>query len=50
MVDKLKLTKIIEPQSTQHKIIYAINKEELEEKSRLDGCYVIKTNIPSSQL
>ena len=50
MVDKLKLTKIIEPQSAQHKITYAINKEELEEKSRLDGCYVIKTDVPSSQL
>lgn len=50
IVDKLKLTNIIELKSIQRKIIYEINQEELEERSRLDGCYVIKTDVASSML
>jgi len=50
IIDKLKLANIIELKSSQHKITYSINKEKLEEISRLDGCYVIKTDVPSSYL
>lgn len=50
IINKLKLSKIMELKSSERKISYHINKEELAEQSRLDGCYVIKTNVPSSQL
>ena len=50
IINKLKLSKIMKLKSSKRKISYHINKAELAEQSRLDGCYVIKTNVPSSQL
>lgn len=50
IVDKLKLRDIIKLESKEQKIVIELNKEELEKKSRLDGCYVIKTDIPASNI
>ncbi len=50
LIEKLKLKGIIKLKSEQGKIGYEIDEEEWAEKSRLDGCYVLKTDVPSAQL
>jgi transposase len=50
LIVRLKLTGILGLAPQQREIICNINKEKLEENSRLDGCYVIKTNVPAAQL
>ena len=47
-IGKLKIKGIVELKSVYRKIIYDINKKILKEKSLLDGCYAIKTDIPSN--
>ena len=50
IINRLKLKEIIEINSVERKLTYKINKDVLKEKSKLDGCYVIKTDVPSSEL
>lgn len=50
VIERLKLKGIIKLKSGQRKISYELDQEELAEKSRLDGCYVLKTDVPGSQL
>jgi len=50
IVNKLKLKGIIEIKSINRRLEYKINANVLKEKSKLDGCYVIKTDVPVSEL
>lgn len=50
IIEKLKLKNIIEIKSLENKIIYEINTDEIEKSSRLDGCYVLKTDVPIFQI
>lgn len=43
-IKKLKLNSVISCEETERKLTIKVDQEELANKSRLDGCYVIKTN------
>jgi transposase len=48
-INKLKLgsyVSVVESSENNRELIILINNEELSEISRLDGCYVIKSNLP----
>lgn len=46
LIVQLKLEKVIKCIAQQRKLRQEIDKKQLEEIARLDGCYVIKTDVP----
>ena len=50
IIKKLKMQEIIKFEIKERKIEHTLNKEELEKKSLLDGCYVLTTDIPCNQI
>ena len=49
-ISKLKLNKIIELAEKERVVIAAINTEAQSKAEELDGCYVVKTNVPAKDL
>ena len=49
-ISKLKLNKIITISHAERTLSIAINKVAQEEEGKLDGCYVVKTNIPKESV
>ena len=49
-ISKLKLKKIIECTLNQRVIEFKINKEAQKKSEELDGCYIVKTNVPAKDL
>jgi transposase len=49
-IKKLKINKWVSCKSCERKIDILIDEEALSEESQLDGCYVIKTDVPTSFL
>lgn len=49
-ISKLKLNKIIELSEKDRVIIATVNTEAQIKAEELDGCYVVKTNVPSDDL
>ena len=49
-ISALKLSKIISCQLSERTLSYEIDKEALQEAEKLDGCYVIKTNVEKQYL
>ena len=45
-----KLKGIINVEVKDRQLVYSIDREALEAASRLDGCYVLKTNVPKEEL
>lgn len=45
---KLKIDGLLSIQKKQNKITIEMNKKALEEASRFDGCYIVKTNVMNS--
>ena len=49
-ISSLKLSKIISCQLSERTLSYRIDYEALQETEKLDGCYVIKTNVAKEEL
>jgi len=49
-IEKLKLDKWLTVEEQNRTLILKVNEEELEEISRLDGCYVIKTDVSAAEV
>ena len=49
-IEKLKLSNIVKTIEGQREIKVSINIEELDKTEQLDGCYVIKTDVPQAEL
>ena len=49
-ISKLKLKNILQLTENNRIISLTINKEELDKAQELDGCYVVKTNVPTKDL
>jgi len=49
-ISKLKLNKILLVSRAKRKMKIVVNKIALDEDEKLDGCYVVKTNIPKESL
>ena len=45
VIEKLKLTEIVDVEIEGRQLKLSVDEERLEEVSRLDGCYVIKTDV-----
>jgi transposase len=49
-IKKLKISKWVKCETNEREIVIFLNDEALAEESKLDGCYVIKTDVPISIL
>ena len=49
-ISKLKLKNIIQCNINERVVTYEINKSAQNEAEELDGCYVVKTNVPADDL
>ena len=45
-IDKLNLKKYVKVEVTEREVKIEIEEEEMKRESMLDGCYVLKTNVP----
>ncbi len=50
LISKLKLNKIIELTETERVLIATFNKQAQNKAEELDGCYVVKTNVPEENI
>jgi uncharacterized protein YbjQ (UPF0145 family) len=50
MAKKLKLKEFVQIESESRKIKVSIDESQWQEASQLDGCYVLKTDVPATEL